>query len=313
MTAHSIIHDCDPGVDDAVALLLALASPQEIELLGISVVAGNVGLDACVANAGKICELAGRRDIPIYAGCARPILKAPLSASHVHGDNGIGGIVLAPPTIPLQPRHAVDFIIDTLKARDDIDITLCPTGPLTNIALALIKAPEIAPRIREIVLMGGAMNGGNVTPVAEFNFHVDPHAARVVFESGVPIVMFGLNLTQRVLSTAARIAAIRALKSPLSAFVADILDAMSNRQIEHQGDNPLHDPNVIMYLIRPDLYAGKDCFVEIITDPRTLAGQSVVDWRGKMGRAANAKVIDEVDADGFYRVLTERLGRFPAA
>jgi purine nucleosidase len=181
---------------------------------------------------------------------------------------------------------------------------------LTNIALALIKAPEIASRIREIVVMGGAMNAGNITPVAEFNFYVDPHAARVVFTSGVPIVMFGLNLTHQVLNTPARITPIRALGSAVSTFVADVLDTLPIDEIKHYGGNPLHDPNVIMYLIRPDLYTGKKYYVEIVSDSGPAQAQSIVDWRGRTGYPANALVITGVDSDAFYQVLSERLDRF---
>jgi purine nucleosidase len=303
-----IIHDCDPGVDDSVALLLALASPDEIEILGITTVAGNVGLDHCTGNARKLCELAGRTDIPVYAGCARPLMKALVTAPEVHGENGIGGVVLPAPQIPVQSQHAVDFIIDTLKSRENV--TLCPTGPLTNIALALIKAPEIAPRIREIVVMGGAMHAGNITPVAEFNFYVDPHAAHVVFTSGVPLVRFGLNLTHQVLNTEARIASIRALGSAVATFVAAVLDTLPDAEIKHYGGNPLHDPNVIMYLLRPDLYTGQYYHVDIVTDTGPALAQSIVDRRGRTGRPANALMIERVDSDAFYRILTERLARF---
>ena len=184
----AIIIDCDPGLDDAVALLLALASPDEIELLGITTVAGNAELHHCAANARKICELSGHYETAVFAGCARPILYPLETAAHVHGATGLAGAEdLATPSMALQDQHAVDFIIDTVKTRDDV--TLCPIGPLTNIAVALVKAPEIAPRIREIVLMGGAMGHGNVSAAAEFNFYVDPHAARIVLESPVKTVM----------------------------------------------------------------------------------------------------------------------------
>lgn len=301
----SIIHDCDPGVDDVVALLLALASTEQLELLGISIVAGNVGLNPCIENALKTCELAGRNDIPVYPGCERPMIKPLLTAPEVHGANGIGGVHLPKPGLTARSQHAVDFIIDTVKSRDDI--TLCPTGPLTNIAMALIKAPEIAPRIRDIVLMGGAMNEGNVTPAAEFNFFVDPHAAHVVFSSQIPIVMFGLNLTHQVVNTPARLDAIRAIGSAPAIFVADILSTLPEVDLQRYGGTPLHDPNVIMYLLCPDLYKGKDCFVEIIHDSGPAQGQSVVDWWGRTGRTANAKVIYQADVEGFYRELGRRL------
>lgn len=306
--ARPIILDCDPGLDDAVALLLALASPQDIELLGVTVVAGNAPLEFCAVNARKICELAGCKDTPVYSGCSRPILKPLVTAPEVHGVTGLAGAGLPPPTMALQAQHAVDFIIDTVKARDGV--TLCPIGPLTNIALALIKAPEIAARIREIVLMGGAMHGGNVTPVAEFNFYVDPHAAQGVLSSGIPVVMFGLDVTHTVLVTPERIAALRAIGSRVGTTVANMMAALPQRDAGHYGGCPLHDPCVIAYLIRPDLFSGRDCYVEALTDAGPAQGQSVVDWRGVTGRAANVRVVERADAAGFFRLLNECLTRF---
>lgn len=308
MSALSIIHDCDPGLDDAVALLLALASPEEINLLGVTTVAGNIPLADCNNNARKVCELAGRPDVAIYPGCPRPMLNRLVTATHVHGESGIGRAELPPPTMPLRQRHAVDYIIATLKARDDV--ILCPTGPLTNIALAFIQAPEIVPRVRQIVLMGGAINGGNVSPVAEFNFFVDPHAAAVVFRAGAPTVMIGLDLTHQALVTPARLQAIRELSSPVAQAVVEMLASLPDDEHGRYGGNPLHDPCVIAYLLRPDLFGGKDCLVEIVTDSGPAQGQSVVDRWGVTQRDANAKVLTDIDADGFFALLTERLGRY---
>ena len=206
-----IIIDTDPGQDDAVAILLALASP-ELEVLGITTVAGNVSLALTSRNARILLELADRRDVPVYAGAIRPMVRPLVTAETIHGKTGLDGPDLPEPTLALTPGDAVDFIVRTVRERPAGSVTLCLLGPLTNIALALVRAPDIAPRIAQIVLMGGGcFEGGNITPAAEFNIYVDPHAADVVFKSGVPIVMMPLDVTHQVLTTAPRIAALRAI------------------------------------------------------------------------------------------------------
>ena len=304
----TIIIDCDPGVDDAVALLLALASSDDLGLLGITTVAGNVALSYCTENALKICELADKATTPVYPGCARPILKSLITAPEVHGNKGLAGSRLPSPKIAAQSQHGVDFIIDAVRAHDDV--ILCPIGPLTNIALALIKAPDIAARIQQIVLMGGARSGGNVTPAAEFNIYVDPHAAQVVFSSGIPIVMFGLDLTLQVLVTPDWLRQIGALGSAVSATVVDILNALPQEQIDRYGGSPLHDPCAIAYLLKPELFVGKNCHVEVATDAGPAQGQTVVDWWGKQPRPAHVTVMHRVDVAGLFALLSERLARY---
>ena len=219
--------------------------------------------------------------------------------------------------MPLAPGHAVDALIELLRSRPAGTITLCPLGPLTNVAMAMVKAPEIVPRIREIVLMGGAIGLGNATPAAEFNVFVDPEAADVVFRAGVPLVMCGLDLTRQALVTPERLAAIRALGTPVGAAVTGLLEAYNGDQT-HGGPlgAPLHDPCVIAYLLRPELFRGRDCHVAIETRSELTLGRTVVDWqgRGRLDRGAgpaNAKVLNELDADGFFALLTERLARLP--
>ncbi|MBI3708614.1 MAG: nucleoside hydrolase [Proteobacteria bacterium] len=306
MSARPIILDCDPGQDDAVAIMLALASP-ELGLIGITTVAGNVGLELTAANARRICELVGRADIKVYAGCEQPLRRRLVTATHIHGENGLRGLDLPPPRQAVEPIHAVDFIVETVRARPGI--TLCPIGPLTNIAAALAKAPDIAGRIREIVLMGGAMRGGNVTPVAEFNIYVDPEAAAIVFGCGAPIVMLGLDATHQALVTPARVAALRAAASRAAAAAARLNDFPERYDAERYGGPglPLHDPCVIAYLLRPDLFGGRHCAVAIETVSELTRGQTVVDWRRRDGRPANALVIDRIDAEGLFALLTARL------
>ncbi len=312
MTARKIIIDTDPGQDDAVAILLALASPDEIEVLGITAVAGNVPLPLTQKNARIVCELAGKPQTRVFAGCAAPIARPLVTAEHVHGKTGLDGPQLPDPTMPLQDGHAVDFIIETLRAEPAGSVTLCPLGPLTNIAVALTRAPDIAPRIREIVLMGGAyFEVGNITPAAEFNIYVDPEAADIVFRSGVPLVVMPLDVTHKALTTRPRIEAFRALGTAPGRMVAEWTDFFERFDKEKYGSDgaPLHDPCVIAWLIRPDLFQGRHINVMIETKGDFTLGMTVADWWRVTDRAPNAMFMREIDADGFYRLLTERIGR----
>jgi purine nucleosidase len=215
MPPRKIIIDTDPGQDDAVAILLALASPEEIDVLGITAVAGNVPLHLTQKNARIVCELAGRRDIRVFAGCDKPLVVPLVTAEHVHGKTGLDGPEMIEPTMPLQDQHAVDFIIDTLRTEPAGTVTLCPLGPLTNIATAFLKAPDIISRVKEIVLMGGAyFEVGNITPAAEFNIYVDPEAAAHVFGAGIPLVVIPLDATHKALTTPDRVAGVPGAELP---------------------------------------------------------------------------------------------------
>lgn len=313
MTAEAVVIDCDPGQDDAVALLLALASPEQIEVLAVTTVSGNVPLELTSANARRIVELAGRPELPVYAGCDRPLLRPPVTAEHVHGRTGLDGAELPPPAVALAPGHAVEAIIALLRERPSGSVTLCPIGPLTNIAMALRLAPEIAERIGRIVLMGGAAGPGNVTPSAEFNVYVDPHAADVVFRSGVPIVMHGLDVTHQALVTAERLAAIAAIDTPVSRAVVGMLEFYGARSRAEGEGAPLHDPCAVAYLLDPELFRGSECHVVVETEGAHTLGRTVVDRSGRAEGPPNATVIDEIDADGFFALLTERLARLPVA
>lgn len=307
-----IIIDTDPGQDDAVAILLALASPEEIEVLGLTAVAGNVPLPLTQKNARIICELAGRPDVPVFAGCDRPLRRDLVTAEHVHGKTGLDGPTLPDPVMPLQPDHAVDFIVDTLRAAPPGTVTLCPLGPLTNIATALTRAPDIAPRIAEIVLMGGAyFEVGNITPAAEFNIYVDPEAADIVFKSGAPITVMPLDVTHKALVTKPRNEAFRALATPVGQAVAEMTDFFARYDREKYGSAgaPLHDPCVIAYLLRPDLFSGRLIHVAIETEGTYTTGMTVADWWRVTDRPANTRFMGDIDADGFFALLTERLAR----
>ncbi|MER8475324.1 nucleoside hydrolase [Mesorhizobium sp. M1163] len=306
-----IIIDTDPGQDDAVAILLALGS-AELEIVGITAVAGNVPLKLTEKNARKICELAGRPDVKVYAGAIRPLARELVTAEEVHGKTGLNGPQLPEPKMKLQDQYAVDFIVETLMEEETGTITLCALGPLTNVALALIREPKIAPRIKEIVLMGGGFfEGGNVTPTAEFNIYVDPHAADVVFKSDIPIVMMPLDVTHKALTTAKRTKAFRKLGTRVGTATADMLEFFERFDEEKYGTDggPLHDPCVIAYLLKPKLFKGRNCNVSVETASELTMGMTVIDWWGVTKRPKNALVMRDIDHEAFFALLLERLGR----
>ena len=312
MPQRKIIIDTDPGQDDAVAILLALASPEEIEVLGITAVAGNVPLNLTKKNARIICELAKKTDIKVFGGCDTPMKRPLVTAEHVHGKTGLDGPTLPDPQMPLQKQHAVDFIIETVRNNEAGTITLCPLGPLTNIATAIEKAPDIKEKVQEIVLMGGAyFEVGNITPTAEFNIYVDPEAAEIVFQSNIKITVLPLDVTHKALVTKARNDAFRALNSPVGKAVAEMTDFFERFDKEKYGSDgaPLHDPCVIAYILSPDLFSGRHINVEVETQSELTLGMTVADWWKVSGRPPNAYFIGDLDADGFFSLLTERLTR----
>ncbi len=312
MAPRKIIIDTDPGQDDAVAILLALASPEEVTVLGVTAVAGNVPLPLTQMNARIVCELAGKPETLVFAGCDAPLKRKLVTAEHVHGKTGLDGPKMQDPTMPLQSQHGVDFIIETLRNHDAGTVTLCPLGPLTNIATAFEKAPDIIEKVQEIVLMGGAyFQVGNITPAAEFNIYVDPDAAKIVFASGVPIVVMPLDVTHKALTTRARVDAFRALGTKVGDMVAAWTDFFERFDKEKYGSEgaPLHDPCVIAYLIKPDLFAGRHVNVEIETQSELTLGMTVADWWRVTGRKPNALFMGSLNAEGFFALLTERLAR----
>ena len=305
-----IIIDTDPGQDDAFAILLALGSPQDLEVLGLVAVAGNVPLALTEKNTRKIVELTGKTDIPVYAGCDRPLKRKLVTAEHVQGKTGLDGPYLPEPTMPLQSQHGVDFIIETLRREPAQTVTLCPLGPLTNIAQAFVQAPDIIERVQEIVLMGGAyFEVGNITPAAEFNIYVDPEAAQIVFQSGAPLVVMPLDVTHKALATRERVAAFRDMGTEVGRVAAEWADFFERFDKEKYGSQggPLHDPTVIAYLIKPELFEGRYINVEIETQSELTLGMTVADWWRVTDRAPNALFVGNVDAQGFFDLLTERL------
>jgi purine nucleosidase len=312
--ARKIIFDTDPGQDDMAAILMALASPQELEVLGIVAVAGNVPLHHTERNARKICELAGRSEVPVFAGSDQPMGRKLVTAEHVHGKTGLDGPDLPEPKVKLQAKLGIDFLIETLRAAKEAEITLCTLGPLTDIALALTRAPEIKPKIREIVMMAGAyFEVGNITPAAEFNVYVDPTAADLVFKSGVPITMMPLDVTHQVLVTPARMEKLAGLGNRSGKALADALSFSRTFDVNKYGTEgaPLHDPTVTAYLLRPELFGGRHINVEIETRSELTMGMTVADYWRVTDRPANARYMREVEVDGFFDLLFERVARLP--
>ncbi len=314
MAPRKIIIDTDPGGDDAVAILLALASPAELTVLGLTAVAGNVPLAQSERNARAICELAARPETPVYAGCGRPLSREPLAARSVLGATGLGRLILPEPQIRPQKAHAVDFLVEALFENDPGTVTLCALGPLTNVAMALVKEPLIAERIQELVIMGGAYFAqGNQSPVAEFNILSDPHAAKIVLESGAEITMMPLDVTHKALGTPERIERFRRLGNRCGAAIAELLSLAAERangRFAGKG-SPLHDPCVMAYLLRPDLFRGRRVNVSVETKSALSLGMTVVDWWSVTGRPPNALWMAEIEADLLYDLLVEHASRLP--
>ena len=271
-----IIFDCDPGGDDALMLLMALISPS-FDILGITTVAGNVDIDHVTNNALRLIELAKRHDVRVYAGCPRPILKAPIFASTIHGESGLDGSSMPPPSARAESTHAVDFLISTLRSSER-KVTLSLSGPMTNLAVALIKSPSVAANIQEVICMGGSTGKGNITPFAEFNFFVDPHAAHIVLSSGIPIRMIGLNVTHEVFLTEEDFLRLDAMNNAVAREVSSILrfGAKSYRDLGFEG-RVIHDACIVAALLRPELFCftRRDVSIEHKDDLRI--GESIVE------------------------------------
>jgi len=297
-----ILLDCDPGHDDAIALLLALASP-ELELLGVTTVAGNQTLEKTTANAIRVLEFAGRPEIPVAAGADRPLVREPVVAANVHGETGLDGPDLPPPQASPVEQHAVDFLAEKIREHDGA-VTLVPTGPLTNVALLLALHPDARPE--RIVLMGGAIAEGNVTPAAEFNIWGDPEAAARVFASGIDATMIGLDVTHKALFTPAHLAR---LDGRVGAMVTELLRFYGefHRTVYNFDGSPIHDAVAVAHVIRDDIVRTEHLNTEIDVESELCRGRTVVDvWR-RSGREPNSHVGVEIDADGFLELLIERL------
>ena len=310
MTPQKIIIDTDPGQDDAIGILLALASPEELDLLGIVTVAGNVPLELTSRNALMLCELAKKPNTKVFAGCSRPLVRPLVTAEHVHGKTGLDGADLPDPTISLQNQHGVDWTIETLLSAKDNSITVCCFAPLTNVAMAMIKAPEILTKINRIVMMGGGyFEGGNITPTAEFNIYVDPHAASTVLRCGRPIVMMPLDVTHKALMKRKWLEGLRDMGSAVGDAAYGMMSFYERFDLEKYGSNggPLHDPTVIAYLLKPELFEGRDVNVEIEIHSELTMGMTVVDWWNVTDRQPNVTYNNQINEDGFFQLILDRL------
>ena len=310
---HRVIVDCDPGSDDAVALMLAFASPAEIEIVGITTAAGNVPARLTQKNALMLCEFAGQAGIPVHAGCDRPLMR-PVRHADVHGRTGIDGFPGFEPRTRAADRHAVDFMIDTLMAAPDDAITMACIAPMTNLAIALIREPRIAPKIRRIVLMGGARStGGNITPAATFNIHFDPHAASVVLGCGRPVVAISLDACSRVLCGKAWLAALKDTGGKVAVAMADLIahyDAVRVKRFGFTTDGaPTNDPCVMAWLIDPGLFTAREVNIEIELQSELTMGMTVVDFWGITQRPRNAIWVHDANPEGVLALLMERLVR----
>ncbi|AYK17636.1 pyrimidine-specific ribonucleoside hydrolase RihA [Aeromonas veronii] len=306
-----VILDCDPGHDDAIALILALASP-ELDVLAVTTSAGNQTPDKTLNNALRILTLLGRDDIPVAAGAPKPLARELIIADNVHGESGLDGPKLPDPAFAPQAMTGIELMARCLRESPE-PVTLVPTGPLTNIALLLAAHPELKGKIARIVLMGGAAGAGNWTPAAEFNIYVDPEAADMVFKSGIPITMCGLDVTHEAQVMDEDIERVRAITNPVAQCVAGLLDFF---MIYHRDPKwgfagaPLHDPCTIAWLLAPELFHGVECRVDIETRGEHTVGMTVVDRYGLTGKPANALVLLGLDRPGFIDLLVTRLRAF---
>jgi purine nucleosidase len=308
-----VIFDTDPGPDDGVAILTALGSPL-IEVLGVCAVAGNVPLHHTVRNVLKILELADRQDVRVFAGAETPLARPLFTAEYVHGETGFDGYALPEPSMPVQPQHAADFIVEEVMRRPPGTVTICALGPLTNIAIALERDERIAGRLEQIVWMGGALSeGGNVTPAAEFNCYVDPEGAARVLSSEAPLVMMPLDITHKAHVTAERIQRFHSMGNKVGPIFAELLTYAKQFDWQKYGSDqaPMHDPTTVVWLLQPELFSGRKVNVEVETISPLTTGMTVIDWWGVSGRAKNAYVVRDIDVARFYDTIFESFRHLP--
>lgn len=306
----AIILDCDPGVDDAVAILLAAGHPG-VDVLAVTTVGGNQSLAKVTANALAITHLAGLDDTVVAAGCDAPLLSEPHYAAHVHGESGIGDVAVPPGEHALDPRHAVDVIVETIMSRPAGEVTLVAIGPLTNLALAIRREPAIVPRVAQVVLMGGAIGPGNVSPVAEFNIATDPHAARVVFRAGWPLTMVGLDATHATRVDTGVVDRVRGIGTPAATLAADLLDFTRRTYPPSTqfDDPPCHDPLALAALIDPDVVRVVSAPVDVEVAGELTVGMTVVDLRNAPGEDCRTRVVTDVDRDRFWDLVVGAVSR----
>jgi purine nucleosidase len=312
--SRKVIITSDPGQDQAAAIFLFLGRPDAFEVLGIVATAGNIDMSHTERNCRKLLELAERRDIQVCVGCTRPMRRELVMAPHVHGPTGLDGPALPEPTMGLSPQHGVDFIIDTVRAAPPKTITICSLSPLTNLAMALVKAPDIAERIEEVVMMAGAyFEVGNISAAAEFNVFVDPEAADVVLRSGLKMTMLPLDVTHKMLSTRDRLVAMRATGTRCGIAIAEMLEFSEAFDLKKYGWNgaPLHAPCVPVYMLRPDIFVGRNINVSVELSGTLTLGMTVADWWQITDRPRNVFYVRDGDSGVFYDLLNQALANLP--
>lgn len=312
MPARPIIIDCDPGVDDSLALMMALGAAEALDLRGICTVAGNVSLELCTRNALGVLALSGRNDIPVFEGCPSPMLVDSVSAGNIHGETGLGGASLPASNSQAQSAHAAAFIIDTFTAPSPHPITLVLTGPMTNLATALVQAPHIANNIAELIIMGGAQSaGGNITPSAEFNIYADPHAAKIVLGCGAPTTLIGLDATLQFRCTPERHNALSEMGTAAGQIAHDMIAHVNTVYGELYGTEgaAMHDPCTIGYLLAPDLFTLVNAHVAVETDALLTRGHTAVNLRPDFSKAANVRWATSLDAPALFNELISRISQ----
>ena len=315
MSKRSLILDCDPGLDDTIALALGLQASEHFELMALTTVAGNVGLDQVTENARRVLHLAGRSDIPVYAGCSRQLVETGIErAAHIHGDNGIAGLELPASPAPYPKTHAVDYIIEAARAADDGSLTIATIGPMTNLAMALIKAPDIAAKFAQHIFMGGAVTRpGNVTPAAEFNLWADPFAARVVLDVPIPRVMIGLDVTMKALVKRSWFEEFKTLGNPVSDALSSMIDFYGEAVKNKYGEDcmgALHDVCCIAFLMKPEIFGSQPMHVHVETTSERAMGKSIGDVYSVTGLEPNMDVVLDIDAGAFFDLLREHIARY---
>ncbi len=312
MTQTALIIDCDPGVDDAIALLLAFAAPDLLELLAITTVGGNVAASATARNARIIRQMAGREDVPVHIGAAAPLAREPIAASHFHGESGLGDLPIFEPVAPAASSDSATAIVELVMSRPPGSVSLAITGPMTNVALAMQREPALAARLGPVAVMGGARaEGGNITASAEYNIYADPHAADIVFRSGCKPTVLGLDATHQVRATPQRVAAMAAIDAPYAQTAAQVLQFCARTQQALVGwdSPPLHDPCTIAWMLAPQLFKSVPARLQVETDSPLTAGHTAVEFRLSDPSEATAQWVTEADGEGVFNLLLERLAR----
>lgn len=312
MTRTALIIDCDPGVDDAIALFLAFAAPERFELLAVTTVAGNVEAELTARNARLIRQIAGRQDVPVYVGAAAPLVRPPIVADHFHGESGLGRLAVFEPDAPAAQGEAAQAIVDLVMSRPPGAVSIAVMGPMTNLALAMRREPALAGRLATVVAMGGARReGGNITASAEFNIYADPHAADEVFASGCRAVVLGLDATHQVRATPERVARVRAIDTAAARTVAELLDFSVDTERRFVGDDspPMHDPCTIAWLLAPEAFTAVPVDLRVETTSPLTMGHTAVEFRLKDPAAATVRWVTQVDAEAVFEVIFERLAR----